>query len=383
MSNIQKFNKNLFVEWFKMALSDYENEYLKKFKRNSKNIQKYYERYVELYNYDTESSSNKETYNELEKKDNKYFMLKLTDKNVVYNFKKVIKSPEFNPNMVSSSGITPLMFIFNHDNQSVYENLSLDRKTRFKKNIFKITKMLIEKGADVNKPPYPDYPYSYVTLSICLSCVNSNTVKLIALNQKNLDICHPCPPNKQYISHSLLYITYMRIMNKTRKLDIFEFFLKNGANPNSKTVKNSSCLNSILSLYYIRPNDISVNIMAVKREEMAITCECAKLLIKYGADYNKPTLYQDNSFDYEDSSFYYALHHPELIDIMLKKGLDICYISAFFDERYKDDGLNFIQKKRYLNIFNKYIVKYTILFERNIGCYFSNDITDIILKKLY
>jgi hypothetical protein len=63
MSNVQKFNENLFTEWSLMTFSDYEKEYSKKFKRTSKNIKKYYECYVELYNSDSESSSDEETDN--------------------------------------------------------------------------------------------------------------------------------------------------------------------------------------------------------------------------------------------------------------------------------------------------------------------------------
>ena len=68
MSNVEKFNENLFNDWSIMDLSDYEKEYLKKFKRTSKNIKKYYERYVKLYDSDTESSSESESDNEQENK---------------------------------------------------------------------------------------------------------------------------------------------------------------------------------------------------------------------------------------------------------------------------------------------------------------------------
>ena len=61
MSNVSKFNENLFNYWSKMDLSDYEKEYFKKFNRTSKSIETYYEQYVELYNSDNESSSNDET----------------------------------------------------------------------------------------------------------------------------------------------------------------------------------------------------------------------------------------------------------------------------------------------------------------------------------
>ena len=61
MSNVSKFNENLFNDWSKMDLSDYEKEYFKKFNRTSKSIETYYEQYVELYNSDNESSSNEET----------------------------------------------------------------------------------------------------------------------------------------------------------------------------------------------------------------------------------------------------------------------------------------------------------------------------------
>ena len=61
MSNVNKFNENLFNDWSKMDLSDYEKEYFKKFNRTSKSIETYYEQYAKLYNSDTESSSNDET----------------------------------------------------------------------------------------------------------------------------------------------------------------------------------------------------------------------------------------------------------------------------------------------------------------------------------
>ena len=61
MSNVSKFNENLFNDWSKMDLSDYKKEYFKKFNRTSNNIETYYEKYVELYNSDNESSSNDET----------------------------------------------------------------------------------------------------------------------------------------------------------------------------------------------------------------------------------------------------------------------------------------------------------------------------------
>ena len=371
MSSIQKFNENLLTSWSLIPLSDYENEYFKKFKQTSKYIKKYYEWYVELYGYETESSYDEETDNEFEKKENKYFLLKLTDTDVVYNFKKVIESPEFDPNMVSSKKITPLMFLFNNHNEYIYDNLSLELKTIFKKNIFKITKMLIENGADVNKLPYPDY--SYVCRCVQLNYVNSNTIKLIALNDRNLNAYH-CN-NETEICGYLLQITYTLILHKARKLDIFEFFLKNGADPNIDFYENSynlilSCLNNTLSVLNIPYNDQdSIN-------EMKIMSDCSELLIEYGADYNRP------SEHFDKSSFFYALHHPKLIDIMLEKGLDILYISVFFNET-KLSELDLITNKRYSKIFSKYIVKYTISFERNVGCYFSNDITDIIFSKLY
>jgi len=67
MSNVQKFNENLFTEWSLMTFPDYEKEYSNKFKRTSKNIKKYYEMYTELYNSSSESSSDEETDNEHQK----------------------------------------------------------------------------------------------------------------------------------------------------------------------------------------------------------------------------------------------------------------------------------------------------------------------------
>ena len=61
MSNVSKFNENLFNDWSKMNLFSYKKEYFKKFNRTSKSIETYYEQYSELYNSDTESSSNDET----------------------------------------------------------------------------------------------------------------------------------------------------------------------------------------------------------------------------------------------------------------------------------------------------------------------------------
>jgi hypothetical protein len=52
-------------------------------------------------------------------------------------------------------------------------------------------------------------------------------------------------------------------------------------------------------------------------------------------------------------------------------------IYSFLEGGYHDSVI------KYSALFHKYVMKYRLTFERNVGCYFSNDITDIIFSKLY
>lgn len=57
MSRIESFNEFIYNKALFTSFPDYEKEYRKKFKKNSKNIKNYYQRYLELSDSDTSSSS--------------------------------------------------------------------------------------------------------------------------------------------------------------------------------------------------------------------------------------------------------------------------------------------------------------------------------------
>ena len=280
MTRIKEFNNKLRSNDNPMfSLSEYEQEYLKNFKKKSKKIEKYYERYVKLYKSET--------------KDDMYFQLDLNDKNVVFNFKEVIDRPDFDPNMVSSKNITPLMFLFNWDIEEIYDTLTLEKQKIFQNNIFEITKMLIEKGGTqcvVNNTPDPDY--SIVGQAIQHTYVNLETIKLMLPYVKDITKQYNNGYVAEYEEHSFTLISeaIIQIIYLSKPFELIECIFNYGVDINMKINKHFHILYYPTSVYHFVGDDDTTNIACSIVEflldrganmDVLIRCEYTKLVAPF------------------------------------------------------------------------------------------------------